>query len=142
MTAQIKPVTSLGFYMPLFLQVNERSSWEEVWRIKTKLETLTEHAHNIGNVHGNDLVSVKEAESGHVPPKTIVYSCTSEWEALVTAEMELLLSKHELELLQFVNQKLLPLLPVAGCPTHMMQTIFELVDITKPIYVQLLGSEK
>ena len=121
--------------------MNERSSWEEVWRIKTKLEALTEHAHDVGNHGGIDLVPVEEGGSICVPHKTFVYSCTAEWESLVTAEMELLLSKHELELMQFVNQKLLPLLPVAGCPTHMIQTIFELVGITKPIYVKLLGSE-
>ena len=119
--------------------MNERSSWEEVWRIKTKLEALTEHVHGVGN-HG-DIVPVKEAGSADVCRKTFVYSSTAEWESLVTAEMELLLSKHELELEQFINQKLLPLLPVAGCPTHIMQTIFELVGITKPIYVQLVGNK-
>ena len=144
--------------------MNDRSSWEEVWRIKAKFEALTEHAKKVGDIHfckGSATTSTKEigreslscaplkvstretgGESlGPAPPKVFVYSSVSEWESLVTVEMELLLSKHKLELAQFVNQKLLPLLPVANCPTQVMQTIFELVEISKPIYVKLSDSE-
>lgn len=115
--------------------MNERNSWEEVWQIKTKLEALAEHAQKVGDTclcKGTNICSVKETRT-----KLLVYGCLEEWESLATAELQLLMTTYELELLKFVSQKLFPLLPLENCPTHLIQTVFELAGVTKPIYVKL-----
>ena len=121
--------------------MTERSSWEEVWQIKTKLEALTEHAHKVRDdqlcTRREAASAEKESGKGLEHPKLIAYSSLEEWQSVATLEQELTLSRMESELLQYVNQKLLPLLPMANCPTHLMQTVYELVGLTKPIYVKV-----
>lgn len=132
------------------LIVNERSPWEDVWRIKTTLEALSEHAQKIRDAGIEDKVSpmpalqkvdVKRKPIAYTTPKTLAYTSLEEWESMATAELQLLLSRYELDLIEFVNQKLLPLLPVTDCPTHMLQTIYELAGIPKPIYVKISDNE-
>lgn len=127
------------------LTVNERSPWEDVWKIKTTLEALTEHAQKIRDTRSEDNALLKEGVRRkavtHTTPKTLAYSSLEEWESMATAELQLMFSQYELNLLEFVNQKLLPLLPITDCPTHMLQTIYELAGISKPIYVKLSENE-
>ena len=127
------------------LIVNERSPWEDVWRIKTTLEALTEHAQKMkdtGSVSPTPALLKEDVKRSPIAstPKTLAYSSLEEWQSMATAELQLLLSRCELDLLEFVNQKLLPLLPVADCPTHTLQTIYELAGIPKPIYVKVSDS--
>ena len=111
-----------------------------MWRIKTKLEALTEHAQKKKrDAHTHDSAAISSDESAvkaHLAPRTLTYSSLKEWESMSTIELELLVKTQELKLAQFINDKLLPLLPVANCPTHMMQIIYELAGLTKPIYVK------
>ncbi len=131
------------------LTVNERSPWEDVWRIKTTLEALTEHAQKIMDSGSEDCkfslspALLKEDVKSKLSsaPKTLAYSSLEEWESMATAELQLLLSRYELGLLEFINQKVLPLLPVGDCPTHTLQTIYELAGIPKPIYVKISDSD-
>ena len=121
--------------------MNERSSWQEVWRIKTKLEALTEHAQmkKKRDAHTQDGPAISSDESAvKAPPapQILTYSSLKEWESMSTIELELLVSTQELKLVQFINDKLLPLLPMANCPIHIMQTVYELAGLTKPIYVK------
>ena len=132
------------------LIVNERSPWEDVWRIKTTLEALNEHAQKIRDAGSEDKVTptpallkegVKRKPITYTTPKTLAYGSLEEWESMATAEPQLLLSRYELDLLEFINQKLLPLLPIDDCPTHILQTIYELAGIPKPIYVKISDNE-
>ena len=122
--------------------VNERSPWEEVWKVKSKLEALTEHAQKIRDGHTQDKSnsdgSTRDDSAVTVAPhQDVAYKSLKEWESMATTELELLVSKQELQLVQFISDKLLPLLPVANCPTHIMQTIYELVGLKNPIYVKI-----
>ncbi len=135
---------------PHELTVNERSPWEDVWRIKTTLEALTEHAQKIRDTGAEDKGTpslalqkedVRRKALAHDTPKALAYSSLEEWESMATAELQLMLSRYELDLLEFINRKLLPLLPTVDCPTHMLQTIYELAGISKPIYVKLSDNE-
>ena len=125
------------------LIVNERSPWEDVWRIKTTLEALTEHAQKIKDTGFEDKdrallkEDVKRKSVVYTAPKTLAYGSLEEWESMATAELQLLLNRCELDQLEFINQKLLPLLPVNDCPTHILQVIYELAGIPKPIYVKI-----
>ena len=120
-----------------------------MWRIKTTLEALTEHAQKIMDdgsedhkfSHSPALLREDGQRKSYTAPKTLAYSSLEEWESVATAELQLLLKRYELDLLEFVNQKLLPLLPAADCPTHTLQTIYELTGIPKPIYVKISDSD-
>ena len=130
----------------MVLTVNERSPWEDVWRIKTTLEALTEHAQKIkdeDHKFSHRPASLREdgQRKSYAAPKTLAYSSLEEWESMATAELQLLLKRYELGLLEFVNQKLLPFLPATNCPTHTLQTIYELAGIPKPIYVKISDSD-
>ena len=109
-----------------------------MWRIKTKLEALTEHAQKKHSQDGPTTLKDSSDESAVTvfPPRTLAYSSLKEWESMSTIELELLVSTQELKLVQFINDKLLPLLPMANCPIHIMQTVYELAGLTKPIYVK------
>ena len=125
------------------LIVNERSPWEDVWRIKTTLEALTEHAQtmkNAGSVSPTHALLEEDVKRTPIASTPLAYSSLEEWQSMATAELQLLLSRCELDLLEFVNQKFLPLLPVADCPTHTLQTIYEMAGIPKPIYVKVSDS--
>lgn len=134
-------------YLPT---VNERSSWDEVWKIKIKLEALAEHVHRIRGVQFQEVINPasERKDTGRepftdVPPKVFAYSSLDEWETMATVKLQLSLSAYELELVKFVNQKLLPLLPVVNCPTHVVQAVYELMGIEpKPIYLKLSDNDK
>lgn len=123
------------------LTVNERSPWEDVWKIKTTLEAVTEHAQKLRVATPPLLKNDTRRTSALTTPTTFAYSSVEEWVSMATDELQMVMSQYELNLLEFVSQELLPLLPVDNCPTHMLQTIYELAGISKPIYVKLSNNE-